>query len=239
MIGKTDNPHIAAVAAVSDEMVALMPSQEKPTTAPFIQPLPAGCPVTPVRKTEDGAIFRDANGLTIHLSRACSRGEIEHLFAGHTDYLVAHWPHGIGPVMGIRQFQADAVRYALMSAAHAASTSNIPSHEGEREASQAQGEVDKSFPPYLSTAAQDVLAERRRQIEGEGWTPEHDDEHGNAEMALAAAGYAINAFRPMPTPAHWPWDLSWWKPSTPRRDLIKAAALLIAEIERIDRAEGR
>jgi hypothetical protein len=34
----------------------------------------------------------------------------------------------------------------------------------------------------------------------------------------------------------WPWDLKWWKPTTPRRDLVKAAALIVAEIERLDRA---
>src|SRR5690606_39870520 len=39
-------------------------------------------------------------------------------------------------------------------------------------------------------AARDVLAERRRQIEAEGWTPEHDDEHSTQELAFAAACYA-------------------------------------------------
>ena len=35
----------------------------------------------------------------------------------------------------------------------------------------------------------------------------------------------------------WPWLSSWWKPSTNRRDLVKAGALILAEIERLDRAE--
>ena len=39
-------------------------------------------------------------------------------------------------------------------------------------------------------------------------------------------------------PLFWPWDGNRWKPSTPRNDLIKAAALLIAEIERLDRIEA-
>lgn len=34
----------------------------------------------------------------------------------------------------------------------------------------------------------------------------------------------------------WPWDEQWWKPSTARRDLVKACALALAEIERLDRA---
>lgn len=32
-----------------------------------------------------------------------------------------------------------------------------------------------------------IAAERQRQIEEEGWTPDHDDQHTNGELALAAA----------------------------------------------------
>ncbi|MEM9964166.1 MAG: hypothetical protein AAGC58_02335 [Asticcacaulis sp.] len=94
----------------------------------------------------------------------------------------------------------------------------------------------------MSHAAQDVLDERRRQIEVEGWTPEHDDEHAVGEMAVAASAYALNAALPAfprRTPHKWLWDLRWWKPTTPRRDLIKAGALIIAEIERLDRAAAK
>jgi len=90
----------------------------------------------------------------------------------------------------------------------------------------------------LGDAARDVLAERQRQISAEGWTPEHDDEHEIGELARAAACYAANAtgFRLMNRANLWPWDRAWWKPTTPRRDLVKAGALILAEIERIDRA---
>ena len=93
----------------------------------------------------------------------------------------------------------------------------------------------------LTQAAIDVLAERQRQISAEGWTPEHDDEHSNGEMGEAAACYAASARLPAilkkrAAPAYWPWDATWWKPSSPRRDLIKAGALILAEIERLDRA---
>ena len=37
----------------------------------------------------------------------------------------------------------------------------------------------------------------------------------------------------------WPWDAEWFKPSSSRRDLVKAAALLLAEIERDDRAASK
>lgn len=88
----------------------------------------------------------------------------------------------------------------------------------------------------------EIAAERKRQIEQEGWTPEHDDEHKYFEMARAAVCYAFGAYQSIITkkPAlheYWPkeWDKAWWKPTTPRRDLIKAAALIVAEIERLDR----
>lgn len=90
----------------------------------------------------------------------------------------------------------------------------------------------------ISDAARDVLTERRRQIEAEGWTPEHDDQHANGEMAAAAACYAFSAARSPHNILNtvWPWSLSWWKPKDKRRDLVKAAALILAEIERLDRA---
>ncbi|EPW8658432.1 TPA: hypothetical protein ACUT5J_001522 [Pseudomonas aeruginosa] len=83
---------------------------------------------------------------------------------------------------------------------------------------------------------------RRRQITAEGWTPEHDDQHSHGQMARAAACYALagssapnDGTAALLVSLAWPWDEQWWKPSTARRDLIKAGALILAEIERIDR----
>ncbi|HHK3711343.1 TPA: hypothetical protein ACQSOC_002202 [Pseudomonas aeruginosa] len=88
----------------------------------------------------------------------------------------------------------------------------------------------------------DVQAERRRQIEAEGWTPEHDDEHSHGQMARAAACYALagssapnDGTAALLVSLAWPWDEQWWKPSTARRDMVKACALGLAEIERLDR----
>lgn len=99
-----------------------------------------------------------------------------------------------------------------------------------------------------SQAVLDVAAERRRQLEAEGWTPEHDDQHSAGQLAGAAACYArhVNSrgwvidtpfdnYTTDSAPIEWPWDDSWWKPTTPRRDLVKAGALILAEIERLDR----
>lgn len=93
----------------------------------------------------------------------------------------------------------------------------------------------------VSAAATDVLAERQRQISMEGWKPEHDDEYCNGELAMAAVCYinetgTVN--RNGGKPWGWPWDASWWKPNIRRRNLVKAGALVLAEIERIDRAAG-
>ncbi|HFR4130895.1 ead/Ea22-like family protein [Raoultella ornithinolytica] len=103
----------------------------------------------------------------------------------------------------------------------------------------------------VTAAAADVLAERKRQVSVEGWTPSHDDTHKNNEMAFAASCYAFHAaaatwdleddgipYDSHPVPKQWPWDPSWWKPTDARRDLVKAGALILAEIERIDRADG-
>lgn len=105
-----------------------------------------------------------------------------------------------------------------------------------------------------------IAAERQRQVEVEGWDAEHDDAHPKGALAKAAACYAVGepVFRnagpfdhdssdrgwrgPYPrgdsyTPL-WPWSSDWWKPKDRRRDLIRAAALIVAELERIDRADS-
>jgi hypothetical protein len=92
-------------------------------------------------------------------------------------------------------------------------------------------------------AVRDVLAERQRQISAEGWTPEHDDEHRGGGMAFAAAAYAVHADAgPALTGSLWRWTgwaLKWPKPKDRRANLIRAGALILAEIERLDRAKAR
>ena len=98
--------------------------------------------------------------------------------------------------------------------------------------------AEPSAEGWRSRAADDVLAERRRQVEAEGWSPERDDEYTGEQLASAASCYALP--NPYPdhergVPADWPWSMRWWKPTTRRRDLVKAGALILAEIERLDR----
>jgi hypothetical protein len=111
-----------------------------------------------------------------------------------------------------------------------------------------------------SQALLDVAAERGRQVDAEGWTPEHDDEHSSGELTTAAACYLRPDLRTISVDEDedgtqislndpWPWwnewddggrcrgrEKAWWKPKDRRRDLVRAAALIIAEIERLDRA---
>jgi hypothetical protein len=98
------------------------------------------------------------------------------------------------------------------------------------------------------TASQKIHAERKRQIDVEGWTPEHDDTHSDGEMLRAAALYYSHAkLRPDDppltlkvdgAPLGWPWHASWWKPKDKERDLIRAGALCLAERDRLRRVKG-
>lgn len=103
------------------------------------------------------------------------------------------------------------------------------------------------------SAIKDVINERQRQINQEFYSTENDDEYKQNELLRAAVCYAENVVRrgwvfdsnfgpdvyqEEEAPDLWPWDLDFWKPRNPRRDLVRAAALLIAEIERIDRSTG-
>jgi len=104
----------------------------------------------------------------------------------------------------------------------------------------------------------EIAAERYRQLTDEGWDAAHDDGHGTGEIALAAATYAYAAtIADEEVKFHhnamygrakgcfsvichmWPWENHWFKPQGKRRNLIKAAALIVAEIERLDRKEQK
>lgn len=109
----------------------------------------------------------------------------------------------------------------------------------------------KPFADDQTAASRDVLAERHRQVSVEGWTPQHDDEYDGGRLAAAASAYALYAgdelhpqsqgdgdFGRAP-PDMWPFHMSRWKPEDPRRALVKAGALILAEIERIDRQAAK
>lgn len=88
-----------------------------------------------------------------------------------------------------------------------------------------------------------IAVERRRQVEVEGWSPEHDDHHTHGELATAGAVYAM--------PANGSWKASEW-PFEPEslkhdwntaegriRELTRAGALVAAEIDRLQRLAAK
>lgn len=88
----------------------------------------------------------------------------------------------------------------------------------------------------LNRAARDVIAERQRQVSAEGYSLQRDDLYVKGELAEAGATYASLAGRPRSLSTAWPWGARTFKPSADRRrDMVKAAALLLAEIEHLDR----
>lgn len=90
-------------------------------------------------------------------------------------------------------------------------------------------------------AAVRVLAgERMRQVAKEGWTPAHDDTHTDGELAMAASAYAHHSACQsdacLDLASAWPWEEDFLKPGAPIEDVVKAGALILAELERRIRA---
>ena len=111
---------------------------------------------------------------------------------------------------------------------------------------------NRNKPRRISKIIDEIETERRRQIETEGWSTDHDDTHSSGELAYAAACYAAptrifiserragRGYEPFDVYQDaWPWSDEWWKRKDRRRDLIRAAALIVAEIERLDRHDAK
>ena len=90
-----------------------------------------------------------------------------------------------------------------------------------------------------------IVAERERQQAEEGYELAHDDEHGEGQLALLAAAYALSSRRDLPSGKFggdyeevigeleaYDWA---FKPRGAVEDLIRAGALVLAELERVMR----
>jgi hypothetical protein len=103
--------------------------------------------------------------------------------------------------------------------------------------------VDLCGAASVPSAVERIAAERRRQIEEGGWTAERDDQYEGGELIGAALAYARHTVRQtlgmranVQPVSDWPWRREEWNPSDdPIRNLVKAAALLAAEIDRLVR----
>lgn len=97
------------------------------------------------------------------------------------------------------------------------------------------------------SAIDDIAAARARLVDELGFGDGRADEFIHGQLARAASAYADFAGRsdesrqlPAGAPSLWPWwSLGEWRPTRDRRtDLVRAGALIVAEIERLDRAVG-
>ena len=110
---------------------------------------------------------------------------------------------------------------------------DVPDSEGRTTVDDGNGAME-------STGAELIEKERARQISDEGWTVEHDAEHVDGELLYAASCYLEAVIFCSGERAHritdWPWEESSWKPhDDPVRNLVKAGALIAAEIDRLTR----
>lgn len=100
-----------------------------------------------------------------------------------------------------------------------------------------------------SAGAEMIVAERERQVAKEGFTAAHDSDHANSELLDAVDCYLQQGMRVARggdnsesgyTMGAWPWEWHWWKPNEREAipNLVKAAALIAAEIDRLSHLKG-
>lgn len=102
-----------------------------------------------------------------------------------------------------------------------------------------------SITNSYNKSIEDVIKERNKQIVDKNFTSQHDDAMVNHQLTDAAICYAADYFMRNKkicddnnfVDSIWPWEKYNFKPSvySRREDLVKAAALIIAEIDRLDR----
>jgi hypothetical protein len=102
----------------------------------------------------------------------------------------------------------------------------------------------------MRTGIELIAAERKRQVK-KGWTAKHDSGHTDGELSMAASVYAEIAShrthprRPLPlldavkeASDRWPWNGDELKAEfDPIENLVKAGAMIAAEIDRLQRAK--
>jgi hypothetical protein len=104
----------------------------------------------------------------------------------------------------------------------------------------------------MKTGIELIAIERKRQIEKKGYDKDHDDEWDCGQLALAGAAYAIppkkrkteiggDAFSACINYSKvlWPFEYRYYNPTPQNRikELVKAGALIAAEIDRLNRVE--
>jgi hypothetical protein len=141
-------------------------------------------------------------------------------------------------------FQIDGVKVDPASLVHCANPDPERLFWAKRD-----GETITVTWTHQGTGLSLIAEERGRQIAKEGWTIDHDDEHDMGELIGASVSYAgaalhkvsdgeIDAMESLKE--FWPFDEACWKPSDdPIRNLVKAGALIAAEIDRLQRLKEK
>ena len=83
------------------------------------------------------------------------------------------------------------------------------------------------------TGHERISGERWRQINEEGYDANHDAQHTAGEMIDAACAYLYATLGYGYAPDYWPFDHAGFKPGTKIENLVKAGALIAAEIDRL------
>jgi len=81
-----------------------------------------------------------------------------------------------------------------------------------------------------------IAAERDRQRTDEGYDAKHDARHQGGELRDAAICYIRAKNAKSRQTRLWPWDGTYWNPKDKLRNLVRAGALLAAEIDRLEQA---
>lgn len=106
-----------------------------------------------------------------------------------------------------------------------------------REASGAGAELLPEVPATLENAMLALLDERARQMFEKGFDARHDDAHAKGELARAAAVYALQGVMNVEATYYlWPFAREELNPKDQVSNLTRAGALILAELERLDRA---
>lgn len=100
--------------------------------------------------------------------------------------------------------------------------------------------------PHIAPGTYRIAVERDGQKQR--WSSQHDDRHDCGELVAAAICYARTTVYGADAresahfePRGWPWSREEWKPDPedPIRNLVRAGALIAAEIDRLERKAAR
>jgi hypothetical protein len=173
----------------------------------------------------EGAKLRTSESLILRLADALERAAVSALDPGTVSGLTVAEIHALEIAVGLQCTQnvrgPQAALRGLLARAVASATA-------------------PQVEPRASQGAAMIAAERGRQVSVEGWGAEHDDVYVSGSLVRAAVAYLMQVVGGDQSGEQirrwWPWSFDFWKPKSALRDLVRAGALIAAEIDRRLRA---